>query len=137
MIDIDFDLVDEKLLPPQIRTYAKLIGIAETYVLLDAFGGAYVSFPVRPRGSTALNNLLSLPAREALCKRFGGQEIELPKKDKILLQIRNIAIREMRKTQSGAKTARAFNLTRRHVINIATEEDENPTVDMFHHLLSK
>ncbi|HFE31902.1 MAG TPA: hypothetical protein ENJ17_01175 [Gammaproteobacteria bacterium] len=130
--DIDLDLIDESLLPPQIRMLARVIGLAETLRLIEARGGNRVRIPLQPEQCQALRNVLTPRALAALTQAFGGKRLELPKNDKVVLQIRNHAIRAARQQQTVPQVARAFNLTRRHVFNLTADNDEpDPTGDLF------
>ncbi len=132
--DIDLELIDESLLPPQIRMIARVIGLPETLRLIDARGGNRVRIPMRPERCQVLREVLSQSALAALAEAFGGKCLELPKKDKFILQIRNHAIRNARQQQTVSQIAREYNLTRRHVFNLTADIDAdaaNTTGDLF------
>lgn len=134
MTDIREDalhLVDPDLLPPQIRRLVNCIGVPGTFRLLEARGGTPLRVPLVPARAEVLAEYLEPQELAALCAELGGQMLELPKVDKMLIQIRNHAIREARKHMSAAETARAFNLTRRMVIYIGQEEAEQEQADLF------
>ena len=130
-MDIDVSLVNQNLLPPQVRQLARVIGLAETFKLLQARGGHWLQIPHRSDRVVVLRNILSKESIEKLVKTFPGVRLDLPKCDKIILQLRNKAIREMRKTKTDREIANAFNLSRRHVINISQENTENPNLELF------
>ena len=126
----DLELVDPKLLPPQIRFYINVIGLPGTLKLLDAKGGTIFRFPLSAKG-TQLEKILGYESANKLCEVIGGEIKELPKADKILMQLRDHAINEARKTMSASQAALKFNLTRRHIINLTNDEAENPNGDLF------
>lgn len=125
------DLVDADQLPPQIRQLVRLIGLPATFRLLDARGGTPLRIPVDPHRAEILIAILEPTAIQALSAALGGQTLELPKVDKMLLQIRNLAIREARKTMSASEVARAFKLTRRMVIYVGGKESNSDQPDLF------
>ena len=119
--DIDsLELVDTDLLPPQMRQYVQVIGLTDTFKLLQARGGTIFRFPVNAKDSL-LADIIGLESAIKLCAVLGGEVKELPKVDKILLQIRNHAVRNARKYMSAAEASRKFNLSRRQIINISPE----------------
>jgi len=126
----DLELVDPKLLPPQIRFYINVIGLPDTLKLLQKKGGTFLRVPLSAKG-TQLEQLIGYDAANKLCEAIAGEIKELPKADKILTQLRNHAINEARKTMSASQVALKFNLTRRHTINLTNEEPEDQNGDLF------
>lgn len=126
----DLELVDPKLLPPQIRFYINVIGLPDTLKLLQSKGGTFLRVPLSANG-TELEKILGYNSANKLCEVIGGEIKELPKADKILMQLRDRAINEARKTMSASQAALKFNLTRRHIINLTNEDAENPNGDLF------
>lgn len=135
--DIDLDLIDASLLPPQMRMIARVIGLAETVRLIEARGGNRMYVPLQPARCQALRDVLSPGALTALCESFGGKRLELPKNDKVIQQIRNIAIRAARRHKTVPQVAKEFGLTRRHIFNLTADtaddnhDEPNPTGDLF------
>lgn len=129
----DLGVIDERLLPPQLRTLVKLIGVAETLRLLAARGGVPTYIAQDPEQS-ALREFLQRESVEILCGHFGREVIDLPKADKLLAQIRNHYIREARRhgTKSGRQLARELGLSWRMIKIICAEgREEDPTGDLF------
>lgn len=126
-------LVNPELLPPQVRMLVRLIGLPQTLRLLEARGGIPTYIPMQPGHATELHKIISAEALAALARSdLAGKTIELPKSDKIRLQIRNHAIRNARREMSAASTARMFGLTRRQVINVNNAgREEDGTGDLF------
>lgn len=132
-VHADLGVIDERLLPPQLRTLVKVLGVAETLRLLQARGGVPTYIAQNPEQS-ALREILSPQALEALCAQFGREVIDLPKPDKLLAQIRNHYIREVRRrgTKSGRQLARELGLSWRMIKIICAEgREEDPTGDLF------
>ena len=132
----DLKLVDPKLLPPQMRAFIKIIGLPDTITLLNKKGGTVLRVPIEARG-TKLEQIIGYDSAHNLCQHFGGKVIDLPKADKILIQLRNIAInsarnnKDINKRLSVSQAALKFNLTTRHITNVSQDKNENPTGDLF------
>lgn len=114
----DLDLIDPSLLPPQMRQLVSIVGLPDTVKLLQARGGTFFRFPLKAQHSL-LEEIVGLEPAKLLSDKLGGKVWELPKCDKILIKIRNIAIQKARQTHSASEVARMFDLTRRHVINVS------------------
>lgn len=132
----DLALVDPKLLPPQIRIFIQTVGLPDTIIFLKEKGGTVFRFPFEAKG-TKLERIVGRDSAYKLCQVFGGKTIDLPKADKILMQIRNIAINNERshpdldKRLSLSQAALKFNLTTRQIKNISHNNNENTTGDLF------
>lgn len=126
----DLNLIDPDLLPPQIRQLVQIIGLPDTFKLLEARGGTLLRVPVKPEG-TIMQGMISHEAATRLCEAWGNRVISLPKADKVTKQLRNIAIYQSRKTMSLTQVAQKFDLTRRHIINLSHNNDDNPSMDLF------
>lgn len=124
------DQVNADLLPPQARKLVRLIGMVNTLKLLEQRGGTTLRIPVNAQDSTVLQAILPMEAVIALTEAMPGQRLELPKCDKILLQIRNLALRNERKHLSAAGVALKYDLSRRQVINICKTAVDNRQVDL-------
>ncbi len=131
MADPDLSTIDPDTLPPQIRQLVALIGLPETFKLLQAKGGTQLRIPKVASKAEVLPEFLQCESIELLCKAWPAKVIDVPKVDKILLQIRNQAITEARATQSASQLARSFDLTRRQIINICKSPGDDNQVDMF------
>lgn len=128
----DLSSVDVDQLPPQLRQLIRLIGIADTWLLLRERGGTTLQVPVRAERS-ALIDIISANALALLCKEFGGTRLELPVCDSIMRQVRNQQILSDRaQGMSYPALATLYGLTRRQVINICGSGlEENPTLSLF------
>jgi hypothetical protein len=127
--------VDPDQLPPQVRELVRCIGLSETYTLLKDRGGAPLYIPETYDRAWVLRQMLEPESVMSLIKAYHGRQIEMPKADKILLQLRNNHIREQKKEtgMNNCQIAIEHNLSRRHVINILREEDETEVSgDLFH-----
>ncbi|MBI3771430.1 MAG: hypothetical protein HY272_01805 [Gammaproteobacteria bacterium] len=128
----DLQLVDPALLPPRIKRLIAIIGLPETFLLLQRRGGVPCYIPTTIEHSQQLKAILQPESIAALAKSdLAGQTIELPKDDKIVKQLRNLAIRAAVARSNKIRTARDYKLSRRQVINICQSDNENPTPDLF------
>lgn len=130
----NLDIINPDLLPPQVRWLVGLLGIAETLKLLAECGGLPTYIPADPERCASLKNIISRHSIELLSSNAPGETIDLPKDDKIRLQLRNYYI--LNEINSGRSTGRAqaklHNLTYRHIKIIkAKAKEENPNADFF------
>ncbi|MGR9014154.1 MAG: Mor transcription activator family protein [Gammaproteobacteria bacterium] len=129
--EADLDAVNADLLPPQARQLVRLIGLPNALKILEARGGITLRIPVNAQEAVVLKEIVPIEAIIALCQALGGQRLELPKLDKIVLQIRNQAMQQERKTLSAPQVARRYGLTRRQVINICRPVEDDRQADLF------
>lgn len=132
--DLEIHLVDEQLLPPQIRMLVREIGMAATLQLLEARGGTPYRIPKNPDRAQVLRDVgLSSKAIERLCEAFGDHLLDVPMPTKVRNQLRDMAIRAERAAgRSGAQVARRYGLTRRRVVQISSgQEDDERIRDLF------
>lgn len=130
----DIGLIDERLLPPVARQLVRVIGMAETITLLKKRGGIPTRMPAAADAAhEVLGSILTPAAIAALAKsELAGKRLELPKADKALQQLRNLAIAEARRTHTAPQLAQMFDLTRRRIIMIHKETSpETDQGDLF------
>ena len=107
------------ILPPQIRVLVGIIGLPETLKLLQARGGTLTYIPKTGDKSVVFTQLLQARSLEKLMHSdLAGQEVHLPKADKLLKQIRDMEIISQRGIKSRAELAREYNLTIRRIQGI-------------------
>jgi hypothetical protein len=123
--------INADLLPPQARKLVRLIGMAQTLKLLELRGGITLRIPVKAEDSDVLLAILPLAAVQKLSESMPGQRLELPKCDKIIKQLRNLAIRQARAQHSASQLATAYGLTRRHIINLTRPLPDDSQADLF------
>lgn len=111
-------LINESLLPTQMRLLIKCIGLPETIALLKAKGGTTIRIPLSPDNCIQFDDILQPESIMKLTANLGGKVMELPKYDKIGIQLRDIAIRAARNNTSANKLAKDFGLSRRMIIYI-------------------
>lgn len=132
--EAELDLVNADLLPPQMRQFVRLIGMVNTLALLEQRGGVTLRIPVNAHEAVVLKEILPMEAIVKLCEAMPGQRLELPKIDKIVKQIRNLAMTNERKIYSAASVALRHNLSRRQVINICKPTADDRQADLFDEL---
>lgn len=130
-LDLDLSVIDANLLPPQMRMIARAIGLPEMFRLIQARGGTLLRVPLHPDRARVLIQIITPDSIRRLCEEFGDQVLELPKADKILVQLRNHAIRAERESASLSQVALRYRLTRRHVINITHDTSDDGQLDLF------
>lgn len=132
--EAELESVNADLLPPQMRQFVRLIGMAHTLTLLEKRGGVTLRIPVNAHEAVVLKEILPLEAIVKLCEAMPGQRLELPKIDKIVKQIRNRVMTNERKHYSAASVALRHNLSRRQVINICKPAADDGQADLFDEL---
>lgn len=128
--EADLDAVNADLLPPQARQLVRLIGMPHTLTLLEKRGGMTLRIPIDPDKCVVLKAILPMEAIAKLCAEMPGKRLELPKIDKIVKQIRNLAINNERKLFSAPAVAQRHGLSRRQVINISKDQKDNRQRDL-------
>jgi hypothetical protein len=122
--------VDLNLLPPQLKMLVGHIGFASTLKLIRARGGQQVWVPKKSTGDRVLAQVIGKDSLAKLVEHHGGERLELPKEDKILIQLRDHAL--WAKRQAGAtesELAREFNITRRWVLEICARKRREQAED--------
>lgn len=113
--------LDPRLLPPVMRALIDVLGFECAIRLLRARGGQRVHVPVST--SRSLSSIVGADKAMMLCDRFGGQDIDLPKYDKVAQQLRNEMVHAERENYSLNQLAGKFNLSRRQIMNILRDDD--------------
>ncbi len=135
MTEDQANVFDTSLLPPQMRLLQKIIGMGETIELVKSRGGRPTRMPTTGVRETALDKILKRESILALCKSdLAGHRLDLPKADKILVQIRNMNILAARGHSTKSELASEYGLTTR-MIQIIWNGEPDPeavkTMDMF------
>lgn len=130
----DYSSIELDKLPPQIRGFVRLIGVAETWLLLDARGGRPTYIPADTVRPSILHDIISAESVATLAEsEYGGRTVDMPMVDKLVLQIRNAEIRAQKHHATKADLAQRFGLTTR-MIQLIWNHDadrDNLTIDMF------
>lgn len=121
--------VDETLLPPRLRQLVEVLGVPATLALLEAYGGTRVEFPEHADRSTKFCQVLNSGQLIALvASPLRGQRIELPKADKIQIQLRNQYIRSKKGELTKAELALELNVCTRTIQTIWNSDAPQATV---------
>lgn len=121
--DNDLSKVHAGRLPPTLRKLVRLIGLAETLRLTCAFGGARVSLGSVRQPTTKLRRAISEESIQILGMNLDREQIDVPKPDRILSQIRDAYIRDQ--AQRGATLSELTEnsgLTRRRILSIVARK---------------
>jgi len=116
------ELVDIKRLNYVSRQIAERIGVNDTILLLSTAGGQQRYVPICPNDDHALVQEFGLPIAQGLAKLWPGITVEFPMPDKLLQQVRNHRIAQLK--QQGVKNRtiiKEFGLTRRRIEQIMIE----------------
>ncbi|MES1977546.1 MAG: hypothetical protein V4451_05885 [Pseudomonadota bacterium] len=129
-------------LPPAIRELARVLGDADAMRLIGSMPGARVSVPKpgKAKENHPLRMALSPAGFDKLLQEFGGGELNIPKGDAYLRQLRHDHVRQCREQKlTFDETAEATGYSRRQCINIMggnADDEDTQTRDMFEELES-
>lgn len=137
-----YDQVDLRLLPPQLRKIASVVGIGPAMKLLKARGGTRMRVPVPESGWPLVAKLIGDEPARNLARVFQGQEhIDWPKLDKVAALVRNAEICARKAAgESLAELALEYDLTSRAIQIIVAakgvpnwhlEPADSPQADLF------
>lgn len=116
------DLVNVDLLPPNLRVLCRAIGHRKAFALCKARGGVPLQVPKRPSLTHWLVEIIGFDGLQALVDALGDSVIDVPKYDKVAMQLQHRAVHACLKSGLGlTKTALKTGYTKRHVLNIQTD----------------
>lgn len=122
--------VEVTSLPPQMRRLISLLGFDATVKLLRARGGRRVWVPKTATADRILAPVIGQRALKVLVTHYGGEMIELPGSNKLLIQARNRKLLARRaEGASYADLAEEFGLSRRWVIALCAAPEDDPEDD--------
>jgi len=129
---IDIAQVNLRSLPLSMQQLAKQIGLAEMLALVEKFPGIKIFIPKKASESHQLAQVIGFRSMQMLCARYGNDYLVVPKLDRILQQIRNQMVRELRAQNLSVRDiALALNYHERHVRRILQGDVRNNNFDMF------
>jgi hypothetical protein len=132
---IDPSAIDERQLSPVARLTAQAVGLDGLLALMAAYAGQEIMVPLTPDGSEKLNAILSHEKRCALVQRYQDKtdrRLYIPKQDRILSQLRAEQVRALRaEGLSGTEVARRMNLSRRWVVHLSGDADDDNQGELF------
>ncbi|ACJ31474.1 Conserved hypothetical protein [Shewanella piezotolerans WP3] len=110
--------IDTAALPNQLQDLIQLLGLDDTYDLLEHLGGRVIYIAKDPN-RTKLSQSVPTPILAQLSYCYGGSTIEFPKQDHFYRLIRNEVIQNEIEAGSPRKSlANKYNLTVRQISNI-------------------
>lgn len=122
--------IDTRRLPPQLRRLTDILGMTETWQFVRLHGGLQVDIPKHI--TPALVQRFGAHVAELLVKHFAQMRLDIPKSDKLMLQVRNAEIVRQLDDASYGEVAQRFGLTRRQIINInQANAPATPTLKLF------
>lgn len=130
----EFNIRPEAL-PPALRELVRVLGHADAFRLIAAHGGGRLAVPKRPAPDHPLRMALSAEGFDKLVAWAPGEQMNLPKGDAYMRELRHHQVREARADGLTVdETAAATGYSRRHVINIIGGDGvsrDTRTRDMF------
>jgi len=118
----DAELVDIKRLNYVSRQIAEAIGVNNTILVLSKAGGQQRYIPAVPNKDHALVQEFGLSIVNGLAKLWSGKTVELPMPDKLLQQVRNHRIVELKRNSvTNRDIIKEFGITRRRIEQIMLE----------------
>lgn len=112
--------IDPSLLPPLLRALVQAIGLGPAMRLLEARGGTRIRIGQSPSDCQALAEILQPDEVAAVVRIWAGTRKDLPKLNKTLAQLRDLAIQADQRPL--AEIARDYGLTMRWVRFIRNDE---------------
>lgn len=115
------DQVNVGLLPPNLRVLCRALGNRKAFALCKARGGVPLSVPTRASLDHWLVDIIGFDGLQALVAELGGMVIDVPKYDKVAMQLQHRQAHACLKAGMGlTRTALKVGYTKRHVLNIQT-----------------
>lgn len=106
-------------LPPMLRMLVRCMGESDAFKLVEALGGTKLRVPQAFVEDHVLLDVISARAFLGMIQEYGGIDIQLPKYDSVLRQIRHKRVTALLDQGfSNKEVALATNYTQRQVINI-------------------
>jgi hypothetical protein len=116
------DLVNVGLLPPNLRVLCRALGNRKAFALCKARGGVPLQVPTRASLTHWLVEVIGFDGLQALVEALGGEAVDVPKYDKVAMQLQHREVHACLKAGMGlTRTALKTGYTKRHVLNLQTE----------------
>jgi hypothetical protein len=118
-------LVNVDLLPPNLRRLCRVLGERKAFALCKQRGGVPLRVPQRASLEHWLVELLGFDGLQALVDAFGGEYVDVPKYDKVAMQLQHQQVHACLMAGMGpTRTALKTGYTKRHVCNIQQDLQE-------------
>lgn len=106
-------------LPPMLRMLVRCMGESDAFKLVESLGGTKLRVPQAFVEGHLLLDVISVRAFLGLINEYGGIDVQLPKYDSVLRQIRHKRVNALLdQGLTNKEVALATNYTQRQVINI-------------------
>lgn len=130
--NIDAELINVDLLPKGLRELAAIIGVGAALGIAQEYSGQRLYIPAKAHPRHQLVAIIGMESLRQLCAVYRGEEIEIPKIDKALIQLKHRLLREMTQRRcSNREIARTLNYTERRVRQLKSELDGDNNLDLF------
>lgn len=123
---------DLTLLPRVARELVEALGWEHGLEVVRVYGGTWLYVPDAP--TPRILERLSPECAEALCKRFSGNNLDVPRCHRVLIRLRNRAIVQALENRSKVSVALEHKLTCRQIRNIQLAQQahaQTPQDDLF------
>lgn len=119
--------VEARYLPPILRQFAEIIGLANTAILVKHYGGTRLYVPKQFDPEHPIAKLIGHECAVKLTAAVGGNEhIDIPKGEIAIKAVRDVKIRNERASGvTQARLAIKYQLTERQIRNICGPEDDD------------
>lgn len=121
--DVDpLDLVNTSLLPPNLRKLCRAVGSRKAFRLCEERGGVPLQVPNRALLDHWLVDIIGFDGLQALVQELKGELIDVPKYDKVMMQLKHQQAHACLKAGLGlTRTALKIGYTKRHILNIQAD----------------
>lgn len=117
--------INVDLLPPNLRRLCRVLGDLKAFALCKQRGGVPLRVPVRASVDHWLVDVVGFDGLQALVAEFGGEYIDVPKHDKVTMQLQHQQVQACLAAGMGpTRTALHTGYTKRHVCNIQAGQQE-------------
>lgn len=116
------ELVNIDRLPPMLRRLCRAMGSRKAFELCRHRGGVPLQVPAKASLEHWLVGIIGLDGLQGLVDAFGGELIDVPKYDKVLMQLQHQQVHACLMAGLGpTRTALQTGYTKRHVLNIQAD----------------
>ena len=126
------DDIEQRYLPPLLRTIAEIIGLPATLTLVRAYGGTRLYVPNRFDPDHPIVKLIGHELAARFFTAYRGEQIDVPKGEVAVKAARDRRIRAARADgQTHARLAIRYGLSERQIRNIVGPEEDDRQVALF------
>jgi Mor family transcriptional regulator len=123
--------IDPSLLPETLREIAEVVGLPAAVRLVEWRGGVRVYVPARVTERHPLARVLGVRAAAALCARYPGAELCIPRAEAALRAVRDADIRRRYSGGEGAPAlALEYGLSLRQIRSIVAGQPDHRQITL-------